>query len=154
MSDYRKPYGPRYRRFSECGDWTHVEYEAKYDLDGNVILKEIGKTDTYAEIQSHKNGCDINVLIAKYKGGDLNALNRIQGYYADISDIPDIHSVYNTIKTAEQDFIKLPKEIKEKFDNNFEKYLFMVGTDDWYSKMAIEPEKEEIKETEEMNDGE
>lgn len=152
MAEFRKPYEGRYRRYSEPGDWTHIEYESKYDLDGNLVLKEIGKTDTYAEIQSHADSCNINLLIARYKAGDENALNRVQGYYADISNIPDIHSVYNTIKSAEQDFVKLPQEVKEKFDNNFEKYLFMVGTDDWYSKMNIEPQKEEIKEVE--NDGE
>lgn len=147
--EFKKPFD-RQRVYAHAGDPFHIEYEARYDIDGALILKEVGKTDIYLEIQSHKQSCDINYLIAKYKAGDVNALSRVQGYYTDISDIPDIHTVYNTIKTAEQDFEKLPVEIKEKFENSFERYLFSVGSEEWLAAMNISVESDYITENQEV----
>lgn len=149
---FRKPFD-RLITYTEPGSPEHIEYQGYYDKDGNLQLKEVGKTDIYAEIQSHKDSTDINVLLAKYRNGDESALNRVQGYYSDITDIPDIHTLYNLFKTAEQDFQRLPVEIRQSFDNSFEKYIFTAGSDEWFNKTGIIKDEENPKE-EVTNDGE
>lgn len=150
---FRKPF-ERLVTYSEPGDPFHVEYQGYYDKEGNLQLKEVGKTDIYTEIQSHKDSTDINVLLAKYRNGDENALNRVQGYYSDITDIPDIHSLYNLFKTAEQDFQRLPVEVRQAFDNSFEKYIFTAGSDEWFKKTGLYPVEQETPKDEVNADGE
>lgn len=152
---FRKPFVDEgVRIFSDPGDPIVSEYEAQFDKEGNLVLKEVGKKDLYLEIQSHALSTDINVIMAKYAAGDTDVLNRVQGYYTDISDIPDIHGLYNMLKSAEQDFAKLSPEVKQRFDNSFEKYLFSVGDQDWFDKMQMQPVKEETLEKETTTDGE
>lgn len=126
------------------------EYDSFYDKSGNLCLKVTGKHDIYMDIQADALSCDINVLISKYKAGDTEALNKVQGVYSDISGFPDnISEVYNLILDAQDHFESLDPAIKAKFDNTFEKFLFSVGTDDFNDKLGIEiPEKEEVKESE------
>lgn len=125
------------------------EYDSYYDKDGNLCLKVTGKHDIYLDTQADASSCDINVLIAKYKAGDTTALNRVQGIYTDVSGFPDnIADVYNLIQDAQEHFEALDPEIKAKFDNTFEKFLFSVGTADFNDKLGITvPEKEEVKES-------
>lgn len=138
----------RFRHFSEPGSMIEKTYEGYYDLDGVLQLKETGEHNIYLDTQADADACDINLLIARYMAGDESALNRVKGYYADISNLPtNIHDVYNIIKRAERDFEALPVEVKERFDNTFEKFLFTAGTSDWHDRTGIEePVKEEEKE--------
>ena len=40
---------------------------------------------------------------------------------------------------AEAEFDKLPIEVKNKWDNNVEKYIMSYGTEEWANKMGILP---------------
>lgn len=129
----------RYRHFSEPGSMIEKTYEGYYDLDGVLQLKETGEHNIYLDTQADRDACDVNILVAKYMAGDETALNKVKGYYADISNLPtNIHDAYNLIKRAERDFEALPVEVKERFDNTFEKFLFTAGDPEWYQKTGIE----------------
>lgn len=141
----------RFIHATNSGDRYKVEYDSYFDKEGNLCLKEVGKHDMYMDIQADAQSTDINVLIAKYKAGDHSALNRVQGFYTDVSGFPDnIVDVYNLIQDAQDHFESLDPAIKAKFDNTFEKFLFSVGTDEFNEKLGIVPPVEEdvIKEVE------
>lgn len=143
---FKKPFD-RQETFTKVGSPLHQEFESSFDEKGRIVLTPVNPQNKYLEIQSFADSVDINILIAKYEAGDETALNRVQGYYGDFSNLPDnIHDIYNLIQRARQDFDGLDVGIRNQFDNSFEQYLFSVGTEDWFNKMKIDqPIKEEVK---------
>lgn len=116
-------------------------YTPKLMDDGTLKLLESGTEDLYASIQSHKDSCDVHVLLARYQNGDVAALSKIQGVYGDFSEMPKNYAeLLNSVIAGEQMFKSLPVEIREKFDHSLEK--FMIAMDDMPSfleKIGYEP---------------
>ena len=50
----------------------------------------------------------------------------------------------NMMIKAEQEFAKLPKEIREKFDNNAEQYIAEYGGDSWGEKLGFKTVATEV----------
>lgn len=61
---------------------------SEYALNEDGELVEVGKHSLYDEIQSHKEECTLESLLARALNGDPNALNQRQGFYGDISNAP------------------------------------------------------------------
>lgn len=105
------------------GDGFQVVHKWTVNKDGVPVLVEAGKTNLYEFIQSHKDSCDINQILVRYKNGDLNALNARQALYADISSIPyypeDIEKMVAGVKTLYENNEDL-KASYEKFDDFIE----------------------------------
>ena len=57
--------------------------------DGKAVLRKVGQTDAQALINSYKDECDVNRIVARCAQGDYSALARVQGLYTDISGMPD-----------------------------------------------------------------
>lgn len=106
------------------GERYHVERATEVRDDGSLHLHQVGKTDSYAMIQSFKDSVDINVILQRYANGDESALARRQALYFDASDIPDTYvGMINRLNQARLYFDSLPTDEKEKFDNSWEKWL-------------------------------
>lgn len=67
---------------------TGIGFVSVFALDENGELVETGKHSLYDEIQSHKDECTLETLLARALNGDPNALNQRQGVYADITNAP------------------------------------------------------------------
>lgn len=142
------PYGEKPpRRPANPGSGVEPHYVQRYDETGHPYLVKDGETDVYAIIQSHKDECDINVLLQKYTGGDMTVLHK-GGTYADIADLPEnMHEMVNFINAQRERFDSLPAAIKQKFENSFEVWAMAAGTNDWAEKMGLNEvaKKEEVK---------
>lgn len=115
--------------FQHPGDPEKSIYHPKLQPDGTIELEETGKEDFYGYIQSHKDSCDIHVLLKRFENGDETALSRMQGIYGDFTQTPKTFAeALNAMIAGEQMFDRLPAEVKAKFDNSLEK--FMVSMDD------------------------
>lgn len=51
-------------------------------------LRKVGETDQYGLIQSYKDECDIQRIVARAQAGDASVLQRVQGLYFDCTAIP------------------------------------------------------------------
>lgn len=152
MSEFRSAYSGQVRHTSPTGNGHEPKYEYKVTDEGRELVKT-GETDVYALIQSRLDETKIENII-KRATYDLTALGsqdwQTSGTMTDISDAPtNYHEWYNRIKEAEAEFDKLPIEIKNKWDNDVEKYIMAYGNEEWADKMGIkeksEPKKEEVK---------
>lgn len=113
-------------------------YRADYTKEGVLELKEDGEHDLYADIQSHVASTDIHMILDRYFAGDPEALNRVQGSYIDASEVPDnYHEAMSLLYNARKDFLTLPPEIKEKFNNDPDQWIAALGTADWFDKMQM-----------------
>lgn len=127
--------------YSNSGSPVKKVFKPKILENGSVELIPVGEDNIYEKIQADRDSCDINILIKRFVSGDVDALNRTQGFYADISNMPKTYlEMLNTVKGAETAFYQLPLEIREKFDNNFNLWFSSMETEDWYKKMTIKKE--------------
>lgn len=88
--------------------------------------------------QEFKDQCDMKKIMARYRRtGALPITQRLAPRFADVSQVPDLHTAMNLIESAERAFGHLPATIRKKFDNDM---LVMV---DWLG--DPENEKEAIE---------
>lgn len=144
------PYGPRRPRKCSCaGNQMEPHFVERYTETGHPYLVQDGETDVYAIIQSHKEECDINLMLQRFAAGDESVLRR-DAKYIDTSELPTtVHEFFNLMNAQREKFNALPVAIKQKFDNSFEVWASTSGTGEWLEKMNLQepaPEKkEEVK---------
>ncbi len=98
-------------------------------IDGRYDLVEVGKSNLYNEIQSHKDSCDIYKLLERYQNGDVSALSHVVGQYMDITDAPKtLAEAYTFVRNAEKFFSKLPLKVRDEYDHDPVKFLSDLGS--------------------------
>lgn len=69
--------------------------------------------------QEFRDECDINQIMARYeKTGQLPSVNYRQPMYGDVSSLASFHDAMNTVVQAEQMFMALPAELRDRFGND------------------------------------
>lgn len=148
MQMFDTQYTPHNRIDANPGSPVKVLYGGKYDVNGRVVLEKKGEENLYDYIQSFRDSVDLNFILARFSNGDVEALNKVQGFYADVTDFPkNMADALNRINQAEEMFKSLPLETRQKFDCSFEQFLSQSGTEDWLSKMGIDISVPEDSET-------
>ena len=107
------------------------------DRNGSLELEVVGKSDLYEYIQSFKDSTDINVLLARYKAGDVTALDQVKGQYIDISQAPtSLAEMYSFVKNASEYFNGLPLDVRKAYDFNPASFIADIGSDEWTKLMT------------------
>lgn len=137
--EFKTPSGSRFKK----------QLVGKLNLEtGNIDLTEVGELDIYAEIQSHAGESDIYSLMARAEAGDLSAFS--SAIFGDFTEMPTSYAeALNVVIEAEREFYHLPQEVRDKFDNDWHKYITRAGSDEWYGAFGIgdaEPQKDDVKE--------
>lgn len=143
LFDHKKP--PK----TVAGERYKIEYKLELDEHGVEHLVECGKTDMQEFIQSHADSVDLNLMIQRYTMGDTDALERMQGFYADVSGMPvSMAEMLNVHNKGKMLFETLPQEIREVYGNN---YVSFLANPKLYEDMKAQRLKENVadKNTEE-----
>lgn len=118
LFDHKKPLK------TVAGERYKIEYKLELDEHGVEHLVECGKTDMQEYIQSHADSVDLNMMIQRYTMGDTDALERMQGFYADVSGMPvSMAEMLNVHNKGKMLFETLPQEIREVYGNNYVSFL-------------------------------
>ncbi len=135
---FRSFYGNRGERFfSSSGSSVVPEYQLSIDDKGVRSLKVVGQKDLYAEIQSHKESCDIHNILMRYANGDASVLNQRLGYFADTTMFPKSYAeMYQRVVDGENFFNGLPVEIRKEFNFNPVEFFSQMGTDSFNAIMS------------------
>lgn len=125
-------------------------YSSKVLEDGTVELVQTGEENIYDYIQSFKDSVDIGVILKKCMNGDYSGLQRVQGFYGDVTQFPKTRQeILQTVIDAQSNFEKLPLDVKEQFDNDFNKFFVSMDKPEWYEKMKMafdgKGDKSEVK---------
>lgn len=126
------------RRYMDAGTREKKDYMPVYDKAGVWHLEEKKghKIQTYLEIQSYADECDINVIMARYRNGETDVLSQIQGVYGDFSNVPTNYAeILNDTIKMEQIFMSLAPEVRERFNNSVEQFGASLGTKEWQDVM-------------------
>ena len=125
--DFPTMYDPRDPIYTDPGCADVPIYSPSVDNDGHIVLEEIGVKNLPEYIDSFRESCDINNLVARFNAGDVSALSRAQGAFFDATQLPHTYAeMLNTVINAENTFNSLPLEVREKFDNSYVKWLSMM----------------------------
>nr|DAI38346.1 MAG TPA: Scaffold protein [Microviridae sp.] len=140
MSEFRSAYSGQVRHKSLTGNGREPEYEYQLKEKGRELVKT-GEKNIYALIQSRLDETKIENIIkrATYDPAALGSQDwQNNRTFVDISDVPtSYHEWYGRIKDAEDEFEKLPVEIKAKWGYDVEAYVMAYGTEKWAEKMGI-----------------
>lgn len=125
---------------TSSGSKYHIEYDGSMDDKGNVVLKEVGKTDIKQSINSYKETTDIDYIRKKIEVGDLSGINRNKPQYGDFTIMPKTMAEALQMQIdAKREFMKLDLDTRNKFDNDVNKFLVSAGTKEFYDKLGIVP---------------
>lgn len=145
-------YDKRPCKVSPSGCRFVEDISLKYDERGNRVFYSKGTIDLYERIQSFKDECNLELIVARCTAsGDFSPLQRVQGFYADVSNMPkNLAEVYSSVNTAQRIFSQLPQEVASQF-SDFEDFLSSIGDEKRLAKIfgvkpsAVEVSKEEVK---------
>lgn len=117
MSDFRDDI-PKKGIFYRTGN----NYDMEYASDVSGLKCE----DESLTIQSGKDDADINVIVARFGlTGELpKDLKMPQS--GDFSDLPDFQSALNMVRDAQQEFLRIPAELRARFGNDPGAYMSFV----------------------------
>lgn len=128
-----------YISYSESGSRFAPIYSTYFDDFGVLRFEEVGEEDLYTEIQSHAESVDINYILARYEMGETDVLSKVQGFYADVSDMPKTYTdVLNSVLKSEQFFEELPVSVKQEFNNSFSEFMAALGTEDFAKRFNMD----------------
>lgn len=100
-------------------------FRKAYDKHQRFPTEFSGETKTK---QSFARECDINHLMAKYqKTGLIDHVNKHQGNYSDLTDVPNYHDALNKVISAQNSFDSLPSSLRNKFENDPALFLDFVS---------------------------
>lgn len=112
------------------------------DRYGNRVIEKENEIDLYAQIQSWRDECDINILMAKFTNGDKTALMQRVGTYLDLSVLPDnFNDMLNLTTKAQAVFDSLPVDVKQVFGNNVNNFLSNSKTKEFEEILSKSPEQ-------------
>lgn len=77
--------------------------------------------------QSFAQECDVNHIMARFEAtGVVTHLNRVQGTYADVSQVRSFKEALDVVQAVRQDFYRLPSAVREQFGNDAASFLDAV----------------------------
>ncbi len=121
------------RVFSNPGNPLKKIYKPIVRDDGFVDLVVSGEESLYDSIQSWKDSVDINVILARYANGDVDALSKVQGAFGDFTQFPSTYAeMLNRVIQGKHMFESLPLEIREKYNHDFGQFIAAMDKPDFW----------------------
>lgn len=127
------------------GSRKHQLYRLEHDDAGALVLVPDGTEDRYAAIQSHRDSVDVNKILARYAAGEVDVLNKVQTFFADVTDIPTSRiEMINELRAGRAIFDGLDSRVRSAYGNSYEKFLFAMDSpsfmEDFQKIVQAEPE--------------
>lgn len=138
----RTNHGEKERKATEAGRKVRLTFRWKYDDKGNKYLVEDEKIDCDAEIQSYLEETKIENIIQR-ASFDPSIAQRLgaslgDGETQDFTGMPGtLAEAQNLMIEVEQTWDKLPREVKQKFDNDVDKFVHGFGTVEWANALGF-----------------
>lgn len=124
----RSPFDKHKRFITESGSRDEYVYQVKYEKGVKMLVRS-GKVNRYDEIQSHRESCDINVILKRYMNGDSSVLSRNNPLYIDTTVMPESYAEwFDVIQRASDYFYSLPADVRSQFNNSVEQFVVNIST--------------------------
>lgn len=132
-------YDARDRIMTHPGNPIKQLYSGSYNERGQVELKEDGTENIYDFIQSFADSTDIHVILRRYQNGEVDVLEKVQGFYGDITEMPHTYAeALQRISDSEKVFMSLPVEVRAKFGHSFSEFLSASQDADFLERLGVQ----------------
>ena len=99
-----------------------IEFNTPYGVQPpRCFFDTVGESLTQPQFQEES---EINNIIKSYdRNGVIEHINRGNAIYGDFSNITDFSDALEQIQMAQKEFLTIPSEIREKFENDAGKFF-------------------------------
>jgi phage internal scaffolding protein len=97
---------------------TFLRTPYNYDLDAASNESGLHCEDVTLTQQHFKDECDINNILRQFNVTGLLPEAPLSPRYGDFTGIGDYHSALNQVIAAEDEFMRLPAQIRSRFEND------------------------------------
>lgn len=123
---------------SDPGDRYRPIFTSQVMDDGTIELVQTGVEDLQEIYNSQRETCDVSILAERYLAGDESALHRGNPVFLDLLGMPKtLMEAYQLQKRAEDAFYSLPVEVRDKFGQDFGKFLAGAGSPEWFDALKM-----------------
>lgn len=128
--------GERSKKFaSDAGSPEKTLYHGRVEPDGTITLVPDTVINVQQQIDSWEPSTDIYNIINNL--GFDNLKPPADGFF-DATDMPKNYAeMLQLFINGERAFERLPVEVKQKFDNDFNKWFASAGSDEWFEKCGF-----------------
>lgn len=128
----------RGRFFCSSGNPIKIVYSPVVKDDGTIVLEASGKFNTDDCIESYRDSCSLENILARFYNGDVSVLNVNEPQYLDLTEFPKTYAeILQLGIDAEVRFNSLPIDVKRKYDNNWRVWLSRCGQDSWFADLGV-----------------
>lgn len=135
------------RYFTECGSPYRTVLKLGFDKEtGAEEIFPVGVENFQEIIEAAAPSCDLNVIIARVRAGELDLLQANKGMYGDFTNMPmTLQEIMQNRIDAKYMYDNLPDETKKKLD--FESFMKDAGSKEWLEGLGFKFDevKEEVK---------
>ncbi len=138
---FKTQYDARDRIQSNPGSPIKQLYAGSYNERGQVELREDGTENLYDFIQSFAESTDIHVILRRYENGEVDVLEKVQGFYGDVTEMPKTYAeALQRIADSEKVFMSLPVDVRAKFGHSFSEFLAASNDADFLERLGVQVE--------------
>lgn len=135
---FQTKYDLRVRTQTDPGSRFAPVFSLKSKEAGNIELEITGEKDIYSAIQANKDSVSIKTIMARYELGDVDILNKRNGQFIDITDMPtNFADIMKTVITAENNFNDLPLDVRKEYNFSPAEYISDIGSERWLKTLGI-----------------
>lgn len=141
--------------YSNAGSPIKDLFSPIVNEDGTITLEKSGEENITEFINSFAESTDIDSIVRRFTNGEIGILNQKDGTFGDFTNVPKTYAEFLQKKIdAENVFKKLPLELKDKFDNDINKFLVSAGSNEWFEKLGFinEEKSEKVEEKGEVKE--
>lgn len=122
--------------FTDPGNPIHEEFSPKVMPDGTIKLIKSGETNTDEYIESFRDTTDMSFILSRLALGDTSVLNPKIPFYGDFTQAPKNYAeALQLMIDGEKQFMQLPLDVRNSFDNDFRQWFAQAGNKEWFEKM-------------------
>lgn len=104
---------------------------------GSKELVRVGQTNIYEMIQQDAEQCKIENILHAVAMGDLSALKQREATYCDATTMPkSLMEAQNLAIRMKDEFYKMPLDVRKEFGNDPERYVSLMGTEEFKKIMS------------------
>lgn len=107
---------------------SHVVFNTGYNFDKDKWSNESALTceDESLAIQSAEEESNINTIVRRFGlTGELpNDIRMPQS--GDFTNLPDFHTAMNMVRAAQEEFLRVPAEVRARFNNDPQRFMAFV----------------------------
>lgn len=123
---------------TDAGSPIKQLYTGSVGTDGIISLKKAGQKNIQDEINSFERSTDLYNIISRLTPEELQLQAQMQQEFFDATGLPKTYAeALQLIIDGQNQFERLPVEVKQKFNNDFNQWFATAGTEDWFKKIGF-----------------